>query len=636
MSGHSNRYERPLLWLILLFAAVFRFYPFGTVSLSNDELSALIRTRYPSFGEMVRNGVYTDFHPAGVQSFLYGWTCVIGEDAFLLRLPFILLGLGSIWLIYRLGRRWFHPAAGLLAAALFSVLEFSIIYSQLARPYAPGVFFCLLASWYWTILTDEAKQGQVRWRTWIPWVISMAVCAHLHYFTFVYAGALGLSGIVLLNGRLRGQYLLSGLLVLLLALPEWSVFREQLKTGDLGGWLGKPEKTWLFAYFFNAFNTSWLLIDALIVCFFTGWYVQRSRPEWNRYHALIAFIFFFSFGLAFGYSLLRHPIIQFSTLFFVFPLVLLFFFSFTPSAFRQGAGLIGVVLLVLIGGTLSTAMEKKFFRMPAYGVFRELTVRAHEWSGDAQHPAWCIFNVINPDYLEYYFAREGWRPDTVVYGAEKARELAVLGSALDSLKPGSIIYGWTNSFHPEELYFLLRERYERLDRDEAYFNARISRFSKGTADWPVHDPRAMTWDYEDGPSGTDFPDSLQRTGKGERLDAGVEFSHTLTCSLDSLRPGRYDVLNARCRFMTGVLPVDARLVLSVERDRSNLGYFSAAINDWNVRPGRWQEAVISGVVPEGCTGATVKAYVWNKGAASWWIDDLALVLTPAPFPYEKP
>ncbi|MBP7270834.1 MAG: glycosyltransferase family 39 protein, partial [Bacteroidia bacterium] len=75
---------------------------------------------------MIRGGVYADFHPVGVQSFLYCWTNLLGESAFLLRLPFILFGLGSTWLIYRLGSRWFHAAAGLLAAAMFSVLEYSI------------------------------------------------------------------------------------------------------------------------------------------------------------------------------------------------------------------------------------------------------------------------------------------------------------------------------------------------------------------------------------------------------------------------------------------------------------------------------------------------------------------------------
>lgn len=182
----------------------------------------------------------------------------------------------------------------------------------------------------------------------------------------------------------------------------------------------------------------------------------------------VAFLFLFSFGLAFGYSLLRHPIIQYSTLFFVFPLLLLFFFSFTPNVFRQGTGLVLVVVLVLLGGGVSTALEKKFFRMPAYGVFKELADRTRVWSVDAPKPAVVVLNVINPDYLDYYFDQADWKPERVIYRPETAGELARLMVTLDSLQPQSVIYGWTNSFHPEELYFLLRERWPIMDQDEAF------------------------------------------------------------------------------------------------------------------------------------------------------------------------
>lgn len=635
MTSSDKRLERILLAAILVVAAFFRFYPFGTVSLSNDELSALIRTRFPSYGAMIEHGVLTDFHPAGVQSFLYCWTSLFGEGAFLFRLPFILCGLGSIVLIYLLGRRWFHPAAGLLAAAMFGVLEFTIIYSQLARPYAPGLFCCLIATWFWTDLTEADGSRWIGAMTWLGWVLSMAICMHLHYFTLVYCGALGIWGLIYLKGRTLRNYLFSGLVILLLALPEWIIIREQLKVGDLGGWLGKPEKTWLLSFLYNSFNASWLLIDALIVCFFTGWYVQRARPEWNRYHVLTLYLFMVSFLLAFGYSLLRHPIIQYSTLFFVFPLLLLFFFSFTPAIFRKGVGQVIVVFLVLAGGALSTAAEKRFFRMPAYGVFRELTERAHAWSSDAPAPVISIFNVINPDYLDYYFKEQGWRPAEVIYRPEQARDLSRLMTRLDSLKPASVIYGWTNSYHPEELYFILRERWSLMDQDEAFFNARVSRFTRGSASWPASDARSMVWDYENDSAATALPDSIGKSGKAERMNRGVEFSHTLNCVLDSLRPSAYNVLHARCRFITGPGLHDAQLVLSVEKNKQNLAYFSATLSDWNVKPGQWQEAVVSGVVPEGCSGGTVKVYVWNKAMNDWWIDDLALVLTPAPDPYKK-
>ena len=61
--------------LVLLVAAVLRFYNYADWSMSNDELSALTRLQFDSFGEMIQKGVRdNDMHPMGVQSFLWVWT----------------------------------------------------------------------------------------------------------------------------------------------------------------------------------------------------------------------------------------------------------------------------------------------------------------------------------------------------------------------------------------------------------------------------------------------------------------------------------------------------------------------------------------------------------------------------------
>ncbi|MFB6257840.1 MAG: hypothetical protein ABEH38_04025 [Flavobacteriales bacterium] len=71
-----------LLLLIILGVGVFlRFDTLASVSLGNDELSALQRTRFDSFPEMIQKGVIPDGHPAFVQSFLYVYTGLV------LRLP---------------------------------------------------------------------------------------------------------------------------------------------------------------------------------------------------------------------------------------------------------------------------------------------------------------------------------------------------------------------------------------------------------------------------------------------------------------------------------------------------------------------------------------------------------------------
>ena len=50
--------------------------------------------------------------------------------------------------------------------------------------------------------------------------------------------------------------------------------------------------------------------------------------------------------------------------------------------------------------------------------------------------------------------------------------------------------------------------------------------------------------------------------------------------------GYDDVLHARCRFLSGAVPPDALLVVSLEKEKNNLAYFSATLSDWTIKPGK--------------------------------------------------
>ncbi len=84
----------------------------------HDEFSALFRTQYDSFCDLVRLGVVqNDSHPAGVQVFLYYWVKLVGFNAFWIKLPFVLMGSASIYFIYRIAKQWFGSLSALLSAA---------------------------------------------------------------------------------------------------------------------------------------------------------------------------------------------------------------------------------------------------------------------------------------------------------------------------------------------------------------------------------------------------------------------------------------------------------------------------------------------------------------------------------------
>ena len=152
------RYENVLLWLILLVAAVLRLWDLGSVPFMHDEFSALQRTGYDNFHDLIREGVMLgDSHPAGVQVLLYLLVGIFGWNAFWLKLPFALMGVASVYLTYVIARQWFNKNVALVSAAFMSVSELFLFYSQLARPYSPGLFCVLLFVYFWNRMLFDPR-----------------------------------------------------------------------------------------------------------------------------------------------------------------------------------------------------------------------------------------------------------------------------------------------------------------------------------------------------------------------------------------------------------------------------------------------------------------------------------------------
>ena len=134
--------------IFILIGAVLRFYGFSDWSLSNDELSALLRTNFSSFSELVNQGIWVDGHPALIQIFEFYWVQLFGNKVFYLRLPFVLMSIGACIYFYRLLAIWLNKNAALVGLALFVPNYLFVLYSQIARPYIAGLFFVLAFSFY--------------------------------------------------------------------------------------------------------------------------------------------------------------------------------------------------------------------------------------------------------------------------------------------------------------------------------------------------------------------------------------------------------------------------------------------------------------------------------------------------------
>jgi len=318
--------EDRLAILVILLGSVFRLFDFTSWSLTNDELSAMTRLDFSGFMEMIAKGVRdNDMHPPGVQSFLWFWTHVFGTDEFWFRLPFALMGCASLVFLYLAGSIVFDKPSALLATTWLAFLHFPVLYSQLARPYSPGLLFSLITFYGMARIVWRDSDWN---RTSAFWFVLGGVgCMYSHYFSFLFAGLVGIAGLIYLRGPKLLKYLGCGLLMFICFLPAMPVFLAQVAIGGLGGpegWLGKPDSDALFNYLKYGFNDQLVLLILMLVFVVALVFVSRKKIWFSSRQLLVICLFITPPLIAYFYSVWVNPVFQYSVLLFNFPMQVIF------------------------------------------------------------------------------------------------------------------------------------------------------------------------------------------------------------------------------------------------------------------------------------------------------------------------
>jgi hypothetical protein len=370
----SNRtIDYILIGVIVAVAAVLRLWKLGHVPFMHDEFSALLRTRFDNLHDFIQQGIMPDSHPLGVQLFLWGWVKIFGWSEFWVKLPFALMGIGSVYLIYLIGRQWFNRKVGLFSAAFFAVSQFGVFYSQLARPYAAGLFFILLMAFFWHKIVFEAKKPTMG--VYVGFALSTWVCSLIQYFSIAQAGLMFLTGLLFLPKVRRKAYWISGLVAVLLFSPTLPIFYQQLfVSGSIGGWLISPDGMFWLDFLRYTMNYSQLFIFAVIVIILLPILLNRRDKSKNPLRWVGLAWFLIIYLIAFGYSLLREPILQRSTLIFSYPFLVIVAFSLfknhTLSPWQNAM----VVAVILFTGATSLVLNRQHYNLMYHQGFDQIAV----------------------------------------------------------------------------------------------------------------------------------------------------------------------------------------------------------------------------------------------------------------------
>lgn len=348
-----------ILIFILLTASLLRFWKFWDLDLMHDELSALSRLDYDSLSDFYRLGVEVDGHPAGIQSYLKFHKWIFGLNVFGIKLPFIICGILSVYQVYKLGSVWFSKSTGLFSAAFISVIQYSIFYDTIIRPYGPGLLVSLLLLRLWGDIFFFKKYA---WKNFIFFGICLAGLGYIHYFALLFGGIVSLLGLVWVKKVFLFKYTLAGILGFLIYSPHLGIFFSQVGYGGLI-WLGEPDTVFIKNYFFYFFNYSVLFCSLIVLGLF--YFLRKDTrfkllAEAKKKFVLIV-LFLSPFLIGFFYSVWVMPVLQFSVLLFSFPCVLILFFSFWKVESEKVSFLI--VLSIMTLGIYSLNSERNHFEV---------------------------------------------------------------------------------------------------------------------------------------------------------------------------------------------------------------------------------------------------------------------------------
>ncbi len=460
------------LMALLLLGGVLRFWDLPHLPYTHDELSALVRI-YPTLSETVSKGVMElDTHPPGVQVFEWLWTKLFSMREADVKLPFIIMGLLSIVLLYRFALAWTGAGAALMLATLLATLQYTVFYSQLARPYAAGLFTTALLA---DQLTRYLAFGERRML--IGAGIAIVLSAYVHHFSLLLATLMALTGLLLVGRERRKAYVIMCFATVLLYLPNVPIILHQLGQGGLAGWLPPPGDGWLADY--AAYVSHWSMsmgigLVVVVLASITLVLLQGGASGPARWFLLLWGIIPLAVGYA--YSVWRAPVLQYSVILFSFPYLVLFVLQGVTHLPRKSV--LVACLLMSWASVLSLVDDRKHYTITYHSKYAE-TLRAG-MAAVAERGAEHVLVLTDiPGHMEHFYrAQWGLGQDRMAsVNVHDGWSQARFDSLLLSTSTDEVVYGRSNGAVPEHLA-VLQQHFPRLIERTDLVEGQVFRFSR--------------------------------------------------------------------------------------------------------------------------------------------------------------
>ena len=254
------RLEYRVLLLILVTGAILRLKGITFQSLWFDELMSVTWSAPKlSFAKII--SIYQgDPHPPLFPLLLHYWMVIFGYTEWAARLLTALIGCGSIYSIYLLGKECFNKQTGLVASAVIALNYFNLYYSHEVRSY---ILLFLLTTLSYTFFLKLLREQTKKHMT--VYSIVTALMLYTHYFglvTLLAQAIFLLFHLVFDKGvsrpRLLKYFSLSGVLIVVLYSPWIPTTLKMMK--KTSHWTKAPKPDFFITLFKLYFGREHFLV----------------------------------------------------------------------------------------------------------------------------------------------------------------------------------------------------------------------------------------------------------------------------------------------------------------------------------------------------------------------------------------
>lgn len=167
-----------MILVILIWAFLLRLISLNQ-SLWLDEGISTLAAQQNTLWDYLTMYALADFHPPGYFFIIWIWTHLFGFSETSVRLPSVIFGVLTVYLVYLIGKKINSEKLGLIAALILSANPLHIYYSQEARMYSLAALVVAFSSYAFLKLLKGEKNSQLLYFLSLVLVVSSDYVAYL-------------------------------------------------------------------------------------------------------------------------------------------------------------------------------------------------------------------------------------------------------------------------------------------------------------------------------------------------------------------------------------------------------------------------------------------------------------------------